>query len=355
MEAASNEWHQVQSCERGLRAPRTPERGSLSLGSVRWARGSPARTTALSLRRSPRYPVILLSFSSPRSTRRNARKWRERLFPTTAAHALAARRRHATPHPKHPSHPDSPSCGPSSARNRTRTRPLMSGVSPDHTSQDNHTTCNVGALLPNLSPFVKRPSRARIRAASASPQGSWVAGPTSVPPCPNSGRGTAYDRRPSRRTPTRRVCRLPTGPPTTPARAHRSLRRVQRPRGEVFVDELARQSDAGVRGQPRDSGRAATPTGAGCPEASAARCCPCPRSRWRTARRRRAISSLRSLPQRSTARRRRGAAWLVRRAASCKHGTGADGARDGARGGRRRVAAGRRGEPARRGRTRPSG
>ena len=324
------------------------------MGSVRWARGSPpARTTALSLRRSPRYPVILLS--SPRSTRRDARKWRERLFPTRAADALAARRRRATPHPKHPSHPDSPSCGPSSARNRTRTRPLMSGVSPDHTGQDNHTTCNVGALLPNLSPLVKRPSRAGIRAASASPQGSWVGGPTSVPPCPNSGRGTAYDRRPSRRTPTRRVCRLPTGPPTTPARAHRSLRRVQRPRGEVFVDELARQSDAGVRGQPRDSGRAATPTGAGCPEASAARCCPCPRSRRRTARRRRAISSLRSVPQRSTARRRRGAAWLVRRAASCKHGTGADGARDGARGGRRRVAAGRRGEPARRGRTRPSG
>src|SRR5438552_1172669 len=80
LETASNEWHGVQSCERGLRAPRTPERGSLSLGSVRWARGSPARTTALSLRRSPRYPVILLSFSSPRSTRRNARKWRERLF-----------------------------------------------------------------------------------------------------------------------------------------------------------------------------------------------------------------------------------------------------------------------------------
>src|SRR5207249_10707636 len=113
----------------------------------------------------------------------------------------------------------------------------MSGVSPDHTGQDNHTTCNVGALLPNLSPFVKRPSRARIRAGSASPQGSWIGGPTSVPPCPNSGRGTAYDRRPSRRTPTRRVCGLPTGPPTTPARAHRSLRRVQRPRGEVFVDE----------------------------------------------------------------------------------------------------------------------
>ena len=61
LETASNEWHQVQSCERGLRAPRTPERGSLSLGSVRWARGSPARTTALSLRRSPRYPVIVLS------------------------------------------------------------------------------------------------------------------------------------------------------------------------------------------------------------------------------------------------------------------------------------------------------
>ena len=76
LETASNEWHRVQSCERGLRAPRTPERGSLSLGSVRWARGSPpARTTALSLRRSPRYPVILLS--SPRSTRRDARKWRE--------------------------------------------------------------------------------------------------------------------------------------------------------------------------------------------------------------------------------------------------------------------------------------
>ena len=94
LETASNEWHRVQSCERGLRAPRTPERGSLSLGSVRWARGSPpARTTALSLRRSPRYPVILLS--SPRSTRRDARKWR-------TADALAARRRHATPHPKPP-------------------------------------------------------------------------------------------------------------------------------------------------------------------------------------------------------------------------------------------------------------
>ena len=53
----------------------------------------PARTTALSLRRSPRYPVILLS--SPRSTRRDARKWR-------AVDALAARRRHATPHPKPP-------------------------------------------------------------------------------------------------------------------------------------------------------------------------------------------------------------------------------------------------------------
>ena len=275
------------------------------------------------------------------------------------ANGVSGRSRGAAPACDAPSqaasHPDSPSCGPSRARNRTRTRPLMGGVSPDHTGQDNHTTCNVGALLPNLSPFVKRPSRARIRAASASPQGSWVGGPTSVPPCPNSGRGTAYDRRPSRRTPTRRVCRLPTGPPTTPARAHRSLRRVQRPRGEVFVDELARQSDAGVRGQPRDSGRAATPTGAGCPEASAARCCPCPRSRWRTARRRRAISSLRSVPQRSTARRRRGAACLVRRAASCKHGTGSYGARDGARGGRRRVAAGRRGEPARRDRTRPSG
>ena len=93
LETASNEWLRVQSCERGLRAPRTPERGSLSLGSVRWARGSPARTTALSLRRSPRYPVILLS--SPRSTRRDARKWR-------TADALAARRRHATPHPKPP-------------------------------------------------------------------------------------------------------------------------------------------------------------------------------------------------------------------------------------------------------------
>ena len=96
----------------------------------------------------------------------------------------------------------------------------MSGVSPDHTGQDNHTTCNVGALLTNLSPFVKRPSRARIRAASASPQGSWVSGPTSVPPCPNSGRGTAYDRRPSRRTPTRRSAGSQQG-------------RQQRPRGHT--------------------------------------------------------------------------------------------------------------------------
>ena len=316
------------------------------MGSVRWARGSPpARTTALSLRRSPRYPVILLS--SPRRlgvmrangelrtlARRDAGM--RRPIPSRLPSRFAIMR----PISRAKSHPDEATHG------RCEPRPHRPGQS--------HYMQRWSASAQPV-PICQTSLKSRHPRGIGEPARIMGRRPYVRPTMPEQWSRTAYDRRPSRRTPTRRVCRLPTGPPTTPARAHRSLRRVQRPRGEVFVDELARQSDAGVRGQPRDSGRAATPTGAGCPEASAARCCPCPRSRWRTARRRRAISSLRSVPQRSTARRRRGAAWLVRRAASCKHGTGADGARDGARGGRRRVAAGRHRGLARRDRTRPSG
>ena len=121
---------------------------------------------------APSVGVLWLPGHSPRhrcsTPRECARPWPARLFSARAPHTLATRRwRCDDPRRHHPSHTRTSIRHRAArrGRNRTRTTPLMPSASPrPFASQGHHTACNWARLCPS--------SRAGIRAASASPQGS---------------------------------------------------------------------------------------------------------------------------------------------------------------------------------------